>query len=155
MLFRSLRAPESDGVCTWDLGRADELYEASFRKYNPTGAVGYPNDPKSQLTGLLVDVELRKVGYPPLLVGLLLWLYPTCGDLAPRRPESWDPDNPYRSFRPRRWMAETIGMIQLDQYGDRTLDRLLRGIERGFREELAEALKKKPPAQPVTHFGDF
>jgi hypothetical protein len=131
--------PESRAL-VWDLGRADDLYQASKNKYKSTGIAGYRSDSRSQLDGLVVECCLRKVGYPPLLTGLLLWLYPTCGDFVPLRPGNWDPENPFRSFRPRLWMAETCGTV-VSKYGEQAVDRLLRQLEVGFRATVAEALR--------------
>jgi hypothetical protein len=127
----------------WDRDRADKLYEASKRKYRGTGVTGYPTDARSQLDGLVVECLLGRAGYPPIVAGLILWIYPTAGDLAPLRPSCWDVDNPYRSFRPRLWVAETFGCL-VWKYQEQTVDRLLRGIERGFRDELADALRGSP-----------
>jgi hypothetical protein len=124
----------------WDLGRADQLYEASFRKYRPSGTVGPTNDRRTELSALLVEQALKDAGYPPLLLGLLLWLYPTDGDFCIQRPKNWDPDNPYRSYRPRKWVLESFGSVT-HRYLDRTVDRLLHDVESGFRRSLAKMMK--------------
>ncbi len=146
-----LRGTPREGVLIWDCGRSDDLYNASFRKYKPTGVVGFRNDPKSQLEGLVVECVLREVGYPPLLVGLLLWLYPTCGDFVPLRPNNWDRENPYRTYRPRRWVRETYGNLG-DWRQEHLVDNLLKGVERNFRGRVRDALG--PAAVAGSQTGD-
>ena len=124
--------------------RSDLLYDASRGKYESRPKIHVYKAPALDAK-LTVDTLLAEMHYPPILTGLLLHLYPTTGNYAPDRGRGYDPENPYRSFRPDRWNREVTGGLTSNAL-ERHTDSTLRIIHRDFLRRLADRLSGKSAA---------
>jgi hypothetical protein len=113
----------------------EEPYQTDRRRYSANGLSQVVNDQRSKMSKQLVDKVLVDIGWPPVLVGLLLWIYPTTGRYAVDRGE-----NPYRGYRPPEFIEKVTGRIY-GHYMDRALDGIFRQLEREFYKELRMKLK--------------
>ena len=119
--------PDRISVVSQMCDRAECLYDATPGKYEMTKV----HDKRTMLAFMIVEEALATVGRPPLLVGLLLHLYPFCGRFVGRRVGS------YRTFRPASWVSACWGGLS-GIWWERRVDDFLRAVERTFLTVLQQ-----------------
>ena len=118
--------------------RSDVMYDATPGKYErPCLSL----DRRTFIAYVMVDDVVDSIGRPPLLLGLLLHLYPDAGRYEPRRAGCFDSQQPRRSYRPVEWTSQTFGGLVGSANIERAVDQLLMRIEGEFWRVLDARLR--------------